>query len=33
LEQRIALRHPPVVQELEVGIATLNASALELPQA
>jgi hypothetical protein len=31
LEQRMALRHPPVVQELEVGIATLNASALGLP--
>jgi hypothetical protein len=31
VEQRMALRHPPVVQELEVGIATLNASALGLP--
>jgi hypothetical protein len=32
VEQRMALRHPPVVQELEVGIATLNATALELPR-
>ena len=28
VEQRMDLRHPPRVSELEVGIATLNASAL-----
>jgi hypothetical protein len=31
MEQRMDLRRPPVVRELEVGIATLNASALGLP--
>jgi len=31
VEQRMNLRHPPRVSELEVGIATLNSSALGLP--
>ncbi len=31
VEQRMDLRHPPTVEELEVGIATLTASALGLP--
>jgi len=32
VEQRLDLRHPPTVTELEVGIATLNASTLGLPR-
>ena|SRR5690349_3670586 len=31
VEQRMDLRCPPKVKELEVGIATLNASSLGLP--
>ncbi len=31
VEQRMDLRHPPTVTELEVGIATLNASSMGLP--
>lgn len=31
VEQRMDLRRPPTVNELEVGIATLNATALGLP--
>ncbi len=31
VEQRMDLRHPPTVTELEVGIATLNSSSMGLP--
>ena len=31
VEQRMDLRRPPVVRELEVGIATLNASVVRHP--
>lgn len=31
VEQRMDLRRPPTVKELEVGVATLNASSLGLP--
>jgi hypothetical protein len=29
--QNMDLRRPPIVREVEVGLATLNASAIELP--
>jgi hypothetical protein len=31
MEQRMNLRRPPVVRELDVGIAMLNSSAVRLP--
>jgi hypothetical protein len=31
MEQNMDLRRPPTVRELEVGLATMNVSALALP--